>query len=465
MDINCQVPPLKPPTPPGPTNTPPVLQPIPSQQCEVGGQIVYQLQASDADGDTLVYSFTPTTSGVSIDQNTGIVTINCLTTGPFGITVTVSDGNGGTDTEQFNWIVSDIQTVVCDDCIVDASKCASNPRIAYFDDGNTSPNEVDWKQADWLRAMIGDLADFVMYGVNVKVGQSSQGSIDAINGVYDTAGYSGLVNTCNNIPLPSITDLKAATLEGGTFEIGNSNSTVPANGKSTPASNKLKQEILASTPSNPLWVAIGGPPVDIAQALFELSNGTAAEQIAYKNIRIFSVGNYNTLVAGPGANQWLYNYMTSSANDLWWVDTSSATHYPNSGSTSNPRTFAYSYLTTTQCPLTVSNSSTNFLNNLQAINPAFPDALSGDTTGFRAVTLGDMLPIFFILSQCLTGTGNIDDPTVSSAGGKYMHFNQNLYPNYYIDISDDSDITGTAVCENRDKWMRFFEHRFEWYNQ
>jgi VCBS repeat-containing protein len=93
------------------SNTAPVLS-SPGVQVNVIGDFVYlPLTASDADGDTLDYSAEGLPAGLSLDPATGVifgsVSSWALRPAPYVVTVTADDGNGGTATQTFSWIVND----------------------------------------------------------------------------------------------------------------------------------------------------------------------------------------------------------------------------------------------------------------------------------------------------------------------------------------------------------------------
>ncbi|MAT50657.1 MAG: hypothetical protein CMK32_05685, partial [Porticoccaceae bacterium] len=73
----------------------------------------------DIDGDTLTYVATGLPSGLSIDANTGeisgTIAANASVTGSYSVTVTASDGNGGSQDATFTWTVNNVAPVAVDD--------------------------------------------------------------------------------------------------------------------------------------------------------------------------------------------------------------------------------------------------------------------------------------------------------------------------------------------------------------
>ena len=95
----------------GGTNTAPVLDPIEPQSVDELDTLEFTATASDADGDSLRFSLvgSPPT-GASINLDTGVFswTPDQSQNGDYSITVQVSDGRGGTDSEVVNVTVHDI---------------------------------------------------------------------------------------------------------------------------------------------------------------------------------------------------------------------------------------------------------------------------------------------------------------------------------------------------------------------
>ncbi len=69
-----------------------------------GDSVVLGISASDANGDLMSFSATGLPTGLVIDAISGLITGNANTAGTFGVTVTVSDGQGS-DSASFNWTV------------------------------------------------------------------------------------------------------------------------------------------------------------------------------------------------------------------------------------------------------------------------------------------------------------------------------------------------------------------------
>ena len=73
-------------------------------------EYVYDVDATDPDGDTLTYSLLTGPDGLTIDSSTGVISWipGSEQTGSHTITVEVSDENGGTDTQTFTVNVMDV---------------------------------------------------------------------------------------------------------------------------------------------------------------------------------------------------------------------------------------------------------------------------------------------------------------------------------------------------------------------
>ena len=100
----------KPYTPP-PVNHAPIITSIPnhtSLTTIVGVEYIYEVKATDPDGDVLTYSLIANPSGMAIDSSTGKVTWMPESTGSYGVTVKVSDGKKFT-TQSFTITVKAVE--------------------------------------------------------------------------------------------------------------------------------------------------------------------------------------------------------------------------------------------------------------------------------------------------------------------------------------------------------------------
>jgi hypothetical protein len=84
---------------------PPVLTNPGDQSGTVGTALSLQITATDADGDTLTYSASGLPAGLSINSSSGRITGTPTAAGTANVTLTVSDGLGGSDTESFTWTI------------------------------------------------------------------------------------------------------------------------------------------------------------------------------------------------------------------------------------------------------------------------------------------------------------------------------------------------------------------------
>ncbi|MBD3249397.1 hypothetical protein GF336_05105 [Candidatus Woesearchaeota archaeon] len=85
----------------GAGNNPPVITSEPVTEASVNADYVYDVEAEDADNDTLTYSLTAFPAGMTIDADTGLIGWTPAAAGEYDVTVAVNDGSGGTDVQPF----------------------------------------------------------------------------------------------------------------------------------------------------------------------------------------------------------------------------------------------------------------------------------------------------------------------------------------------------------------------------
>ena len=92
-----------------PTNNAPSINSIPATSSVVGTTYTYNVEANDADGDSLTYSITSGPSNMTINSSTGVVSWTPTATGDYNVNLKVSDGVLF-DTQSFTITVSATST-------------------------------------------------------------------------------------------------------------------------------------------------------------------------------------------------------------------------------------------------------------------------------------------------------------------------------------------------------------------
>jgi len=87
-------------------NNPPVITSTPVETATVGKEYVYNVLATDIEGDDLTYSLTDSPPDMTIDENSGAINWTPTATGNFDVTVEVSDGKSR-DIQSFSITVSE----------------------------------------------------------------------------------------------------------------------------------------------------------------------------------------------------------------------------------------------------------------------------------------------------------------------------------------------------------------------
>ena len=92
-------------------NQPPVITNPGTQSNTEGDLVSLAIVASDPDGDPLLFTATNLPDSLDINPSTGVISgvLSDSSAGTYQVTVTANDGNGGSDSETFTWIVEDSQ--------------------------------------------------------------------------------------------------------------------------------------------------------------------------------------------------------------------------------------------------------------------------------------------------------------------------------------------------------------------
>lgn len=88
-------------------NAPPVLSVPGNQGAVVGSPVDVTVNASDPDGDFMTYGAAGLPPGLTIDSQTGVILGSPTTAGTYTVNLSVSDGNGGSDSGSFVWTISE----------------------------------------------------------------------------------------------------------------------------------------------------------------------------------------------------------------------------------------------------------------------------------------------------------------------------------------------------------------------
>ncbi len=124
-------------------NNAPTISPLTNQTNQVGDSINLQINANDIDGDTLSYSASGLPAGLSISNNTGLIsgTIATSATSSYTVTVSVNDGTTTVDTS-FLWSVSVNGSNVIRYDFENNQGWSTNP------DGNDTATTGQWERAN-----------------------------------------------------------------------------------------------------------------------------------------------------------------------------------------------------------------------------------------------------------------------------------------------------------------------------
>ncbi len=204
------------------SNSAPALT-SPGAQANVPGDVVnLALTATDADSDTLTYSATGLPGGLVIDPSTGLISgtlggTATLNGGPYTVTVVVDDGNGGTDSQTFDWIVNDTTLTLAS---ATASAVEGVPAngvvVATFTDPNLSHQAgdytatIDWGDGNTSGGFVdGSSGNFTVIGAYAY---ADPGTYSVVVTVTDAAGSITAVTSTVTVAAAPITITGGLTL-------------------------------------------------------------------------------------------------------------------------------------------------------------------------------------------------------------------------------------------------------------
>ncbi len=204
-------------------NSAPTIDSTPVTSATEGAAYSYDVNASDADGDTLVYSLTTAPAGMAIDTSSGLIswTPNTAQVGSQSVTVQVEDGNGGSDTQSFTITVDAIPNSAP---TIDSTPVTSATEgAAYSYDVNASDADGDTLTYSLTTAPAGMSIDtssglISWTPTTAQVGsQSVTVQVEDGNGGSDTQSFTVTVDAIpNSAPTIDSTPVTSAT-EGAAY--------------------------------------------------------------------------------------------------------------------------------------------------------------------------------------------------------------------------------------------------------
>ncbi len=201
-------------------NTVPTIDSTPVTMATEGSAYSYDVNASDADGDTLSYSLTTAPAGMTINTTTGVISWTPTTAqvGSQSVTVQVEDGNGGSDTQSYSITVDAIPNSAP---TIDSTPVTSATEgSAYSYDVNASDADGDTLTYSLVTAPTGMTINSTTGVISwtpttAQVGsQSVTVQVEDGNGGSDTQSYSITVDAIPN-SAPSIDSTPVTTATEG----------------------------------------------------------------------------------------------------------------------------------------------------------------------------------------------------------------------------------------------------------
>ncbi|MFP4522070.1 MAG: nucleoside hydrolase-like domain-containing protein, partial [Fibrobacterota bacterium] len=235
-----------------------------------------------------------------------------------------------------------------------------------------------------------------------------------------TAYQTDYSNLSTYADYPTYSELYNMSVQGQTS--GGS----PSGSRSTDGSQLIVNRANVSD-SRPLWVLVWGSITDVAQAVYE-------DPGIKSKIRVYSIGSWNTAQDNSSRN-----YLYNNHSDLWWIE--------------NDHVFRGMYDDGDYSgDLTNSGFPSNHIDNHGALGELFMAKKS-------SIKMGDTPSVLYLLSPMHSTTGNWDDPTAESWGGKFKTTGHGT--NFYTDIYNSNSTDGESVAKWREDFLRDWQDRMD----
>jgi hypothetical protein len=207
---------------------------------------------------------------------------------------------------------------------------------------------------------------------------------------------------------------------------------------------------------DPLWVLIWGSMTTLAQALHD-------DPSIASNIRIYSIASSNTEHDSLSRN-FVYEFMKSDFPDLWWIENGILPK-------GKYETFRGVYQGGEQSGEwgNIAFVEKNIRGKGTARGGMFDqkpgDAFPVATWPKGTLKEGDSPSILYLISPIIGGVGDIHDPTQESWGGQFRKADQDLFPNYYIDLEASPEVCQATINKWRLAYMKDWKERWERYDK
>jgi hypothetical protein len=250
------------------------------------------------------------------------------------------------------------------------------------------------------------------------------------------------------------TDLMDEKTLLGLVKLGSVTPGKPSPNKSSAGSQWIVQTAQNYSRNNPLWILVWGSMTTTAQALHD------APEIA-DNIRIYAIGSSNTQ-HDPAARDYVFDFMQRKHNNLWWIENGvlpKGSHETFRGVyQSGDQSGEWSQTEFISANIRGHGSTHNGLFK-EKCGDVFPVA----NWPRNSLKEGDSPSMLFLLSPVLGNVGEVDDPTQESWGGRFRHFDQEKYPNYYIDLDKSPEECQNTIGKWRKTFLQDWKHRWDRY--
>jgi len=175
-----------------PVNDAPILIQPANQTNVEGASINLQLSASDLDGDAFTINVSGLPQGLTFSNSTGAIsgTLSNASAGVHTVSVAVSDNNGGSDTKNFTWTVTDLTYALMIN-VVGNGVINKSPNQAMYDPGTivtlTPVPATGWQFSGWGGDASGSTSplNVTMNGNRSVTATFSQITTNLIYGIHD----------------------------------------------------------------------------------------------------------------------------------------------------------------------------------------------------------------------------------------------------------------------------------------